>query len=201
MPRSPSGVNALWGPRHGGANQKVIEMLEAIDEEGLNAAQQFVDRAKEQRRHVAAHGLRTSRLQATTTRAPEGRSRSTRERRARPARRELSKLLEIAVDLERIALVGRLLRLASSLYPNIDFYSGVIFKGDRHPDQHVHGPVRDGPTAGVGSPSGSSSTPRARRSGARGRSTPVRRRGPTSDGAPLDRRASQPHPPRNRRSE
>ena len=39
-----SGINALWGPRHGGANQEVVEMLEQIAEEGLTA-QQFVDGA------------------------------------------------------------------------------------------------------------------------------------------------------------
>jgi citrate synthase len=41
-----AGISALWGPRHGGANQQVIQMLEAIDQEGLSA-QQFVDRAKD----------------------------------------------------------------------------------------------------------------------------------------------------------
>ena len=40
-----AGISALWGPRHGGANQEVIEMLESIAEEGLTA-KQFVERAK-----------------------------------------------------------------------------------------------------------------------------------------------------------
>ena len=57
-----AGINALWGPLHGGANQQVIEMLEQIRDEGMTG-RQFVERAKSKRRHLAADGLRAPRLQ------------------------------------------------------------------------------------------------------------------------------------------
>src|SRR3990172_12472755 len=41
----PAGINALWGPRHGGANQEVIEMLQTIAAEGISG-REFVERAK-----------------------------------------------------------------------------------------------------------------------------------------------------------
>ncbi len=57
-----AGINALWGPRHGGANQEVIEMLQQIDGEGMTAKR--VRRARQEPgRHLAPDGLRPPRLQ------------------------------------------------------------------------------------------------------------------------------------------
>jgi citrate synthase len=118
-----AGISALWGPRHGGANQEVISMLETIESEGLSA-QQFVDRAKDKDD--------TSRLMGFGHRVYK--NHDPRARIIRQAASDVldrlgvtSRLLEIGVDLERIALEDDYF-VERKLYPNVDFYSGVIFK-------------------------------------------------------------------------
>jgi citrate synthase len=118
-----AGIDALWGPRHGGANQEVIEMLEAIAEEGLTA-KQFVDRAKSKDD--------TSRLMGFGHRVY--RNYDPRAKVIKKVASDVlgklgvtSKLLEIAMDLERIALEDDYF-IKRRLYPNVDFYSGIIFK-------------------------------------------------------------------------
>jgi citrate synthase len=118
-----AGIAALWGPRHGGANQQVIQMLEAIDQEGLSA-QQFVDRAKDRDD--------TSRLVGFGHRVYK--NYDPRARIIRKAASDVlnrlgvqSNLLEIAVKLEEIALADDYF-VERKLYPNVDFYSGVILK-------------------------------------------------------------------------
>jgi len=118
-----AGIAALWGPRHGGANQEVVEMLEAIADEGLTA-QQFVERAKSKDD--------TSRLMGFGHRVY--RNYDPRAKVIKKAATDVltklgvtSKLLEIAMDLERIALEDEYF-VKRRLYPNVDFYSGVIFK-------------------------------------------------------------------------
>ena len=118
-----SGIHALWGPRHGGANQAVIEMLEAIAEEGLTA-RQFVDRAKD--------SDDTSRLMGFGHRVYRNFDpRAKIIKQAADAVLENlgvnQKLLEIAVELEQIALKDDYF-ITRRLYPNVDFYSGIIFK-------------------------------------------------------------------------
>jgi len=118
-----AGIQALWGPRHGGANQSVIEMLEAIADEGLTA-RQFVDRAKDRDD--------TSRLMGFGHRVY--RNFDPRARIIKQAADDVlealgvnTRLLEIAVELEQIALSDDYF-IKRRLYPNVDFYSGIIFK-------------------------------------------------------------------------
>jgi citrate synthase len=118
-----AGIAALWGPRHGGANQEVIEMLDDIANEGLNA-KQFVERAKSKDD--------TSRLMGFGHRVY--RNYDPRAKVIKKAATDVleklgvnSKLLEIAMDLERIALEDDYF-IKRRLYPNVDFYSGIIFK-------------------------------------------------------------------------
>jgi citrate synthase len=116
------GINALWGPRHGGANQEVIEMLQAIAEEGITA-RDFVDRAKSRDD--------TSRLMGFGHRVYKN-----FDPRAKIIKKACfdvlerlgvkSRLLEIAVDLEELALKDDYF-VERKLYPNVDFYSGVIY--------------------------------------------------------------------------
>jgi len=118
-----AGISALWGPRHGGANQEVIEMLEAIDHEGITA-RQFVDRAK---KHDD-----TSRLNGFGHRVYKNydpRARIIKKSAADVLERlgVTNRLLEIAVELEQIALSDEYF-IKRKLYPNVDFYSGVIYK-------------------------------------------------------------------------
>ncbi len=117
-----AGINALWGPRHGGANQEVIHMLVAIRDEGMTA-RQFVERAKSKDD--------TSRLMGFGHRVY--RNYDPRARVIKKACHDVlgrlgvhSKLLEIAVELEEIALSDEYF-IERKLYPNVDFYSGIIY--------------------------------------------------------------------------
>jgi citrate synthase len=117
-----SGIKALWGPLHGGANQQVIQMLAAICDEGMTA-RQFVEAAKSQDD--------TSRLMGFGHRVYKN-----YDPRAKIIKKGCddvlakmgvhSKLLEIAKDLEEIALKDDYF-IERKLYPNVDFYSGVIY--------------------------------------------------------------------------
>src|SRR5262249_29740436 len=118
-----AGISALWGPLHGGANQEVIEMLERIErEEG--SAERFLARAKDKND--------TTRLMGFGHRVYE--SYDPRAAILKQACREVlekvgvsSRLLEIAMQLEQIALKDEYF-VSRKLYPNVDFYSGVIYK-------------------------------------------------------------------------
>jgi citrate synthase len=117
-----AGINALWGPLHGGANQGVIEMLASIRDEGMTA-RQFVERAK--------RGDPTARLMGFGH--PVYRNFDPRMRIIKKTCFDVleklgvhSKLLEIAVELEEIALKDDYF-VERKLYPNVDYYSGVIY--------------------------------------------------------------------------
>ncbi|HBZ70861.1 MAG TPA: citrate (Si)-synthase [Deltaproteobacteria bacterium] len=117
-----AGINALWGPLHGGANQAVIEMLERIRDEGMSA-RQFVDRAKDKND--------TARLMGFGHRVYK--NFDPRMKIIKKACDEVltklgvnNKLLEIAKELEEIALKDDYF-IERKLYPNVDFYSGVIY--------------------------------------------------------------------------
>ena len=115
-------INALWGPLHGGANQAVIEMLAEIRDEGMTG-RQFVDRAKSKDD--------TSRLMGFGHRVYKN-----FDPRAKIIKKACfdvlnklgvhSRMLEIAVELEEIALKDEYF-VERKLYPNVDFYSGVIY--------------------------------------------------------------------------
>ena len=117
-----AGINSLWGPLHGGANQQVIEMLAAIRDEGMTG-REFVERAKS--------NDDTSRLMGFGHRVYKN-----FDPRAKIIKKACfdvlnklgvhSRLLEIAVELEEIALKDDYF-VERSLYPNVDFYSGVIY--------------------------------------------------------------------------
>ena len=115
-------INALWGPLHGGANQAVIEMLEAIHEEGVSA-RDYLERAKS--------GDESARLMGSGHRVYKN-----HDPRAKVIKRACddvlermgihSPLLEIAKELEEITLKDDYF-VERKLYPNVDFYSGVIY--------------------------------------------------------------------------
>jgi citrate synthase len=117
-----AGINALWGSRHGGANQEVIHMLATIRDEGLSATE-FVERAKtrDDTSRLVGFGHRVYRNfdpRATII-----------KKACYDVLGKLgvhSKLLEIAVELEDLALKDDYF-IERKLYPNVDFYSGVIY--------------------------------------------------------------------------
>ena len=118
-----AGIGALWGPLHGGANQQVLEMLEQIEREDGNA-DRFVARAKDKND--------TTRLMGFGHRVYKNydpRAKVLRETCDRLVNKldVSSKLLDIARRLEEVALSDEYF-ISRKLYPNVDFYSGVIYK-------------------------------------------------------------------------
>ena len=118
-----SGISALWGPLHGGANQEVIEMLEAIKNDGGDV-QKYVDMAKDK-----ASGFRLFGFGHRVYKNFDPRAKIIKK----AADDVLSKLgindpvLEIAQKLEKAALEDPYF-VSRKLYPNVDFYSGIIYR-------------------------------------------------------------------------
>ncbi len=118
-----AGVGALWGPLHGGANQQVIEMLEAIEAEGGDA-QKFVNRAKDKKDNSRLMGFGHRVYKNYDPRA-KILKKSCDEVLAKLGVH--SRQLELAKQLEEIALKDEYF-VSHKLYPNVDFYSGIIYK-------------------------------------------------------------------------
>lgn len=117
-----AGIGALWGPLHGGANQEVIEMLEAIKADG--DTQKYIDMAKDK-----SSGFRLFGFGHRVYKNFDPRARIIKK----AADEVLSKLgvndpvLEIAKTLEKAALEDEYF-VSRKLYPNVDFYSGIIYR-------------------------------------------------------------------------
>ncbi|HEX9957789.1 MAG TPA: citrate synthase [Fibrella sp.] len=119
-----AGVNALWGPLHGGANQEVIEMLEEIKDGGGDVAK-YIDMAK----NAKTTGFRLFGFGHRVYKNFDPRARIIKK----AADDVLAKLgvndpvLEIAKGLEEAALNDPYF-VQRKLYPNVDFYSGIIYR-------------------------------------------------------------------------
>jgi len=118
-----AGISALWGPLHGGANQQVIEMLERIEADGGDV-QKFVDRAKDKKDNSRLMGFGHRVYKNYDPRAAILRKACTDVLERLGVR---SKQLDIAMRLEEIALADDYF-VSHKLYPNVDFYSGIIYK-------------------------------------------------------------------------
>jgi citrate synthase len=118
-----AGIAALWGPLHGGANQQVIEMLERIEAEGGDV-ETFVNAAKDKTQNSRLMGFGHRVYKNYDPRAAILRKACTDvlERLGVHSRQ-----LEIAMTLEEIALKDEYF-ISHKLYPNVDFYSGIIYK-------------------------------------------------------------------------
>ncbi len=116
-----AGVCALWGPRHGGANVAVIEQLERIHRSGIKVGD-LIERVKQKKERLFGfgHGV----YKSYDPRAEILRDHATRV--WRNATRS-DPLLEIAKELEEIALEDDYF-VSRNLYPNVDFYSGLLLR-------------------------------------------------------------------------
>jgi citrate synthase len=118
-----AGICALWGPLHGGANQEVIEMLENIQREGGNVAK-YVELAKKKDSGFKLMGFGHRVYKNYDPRAKIIKA---------AADRVLTKIgvkdpaLDIAKQLEEAALKDDYF-VERKLYPNVDFYSGIIYR-------------------------------------------------------------------------
>ncbi|TGE28715.1 citrate synthase [Hymenobacter metallicola] len=119
-----AGINALWGPLHGGANQEVIEMLEEIQKDGGNT-QKWVDKAKDPNDSFRLMGFGHRVYKNFDPRATIIKKAADEVLTALGL--EDSPLLKIAKELEQAALTDEYF-IKRKLYPNVDFYSGIIYK-------------------------------------------------------------------------
>ncbi len=118
-----AGVNALFGPLHGGANQAVLEMLQQIQSEGGDV-DAFVRRAKAKEPGVRLMGFGHRVYKSYDPRAAivKKAAGDILQRLDRP-----DPLLEIAMRLEEVALADDYFA-ERRLYPNVDFYTGLIYR-------------------------------------------------------------------------
>jgi citrate synthase len=118
-----AGICALWGPRHGGANQMVLEMLAEIQAEGGNV-KNFIAKAKDKNSNVKLMGFGHRVYKNFDPRAKIIKGHCDRVL----AKMGVSDpLLDIAKHLEEAALQDSYF-IERKLYPNVDFYSGIIYK-------------------------------------------------------------------------
>ncbi|MEH1057465.1 citrate synthase [Micromonospora sp. CPCC 206171] len=118
-----AGVNALFGPLHGGANQAVLEMLEKIKADGGDV-RSFVRKVKDKQDGVKLMGFGHRVYKNYDPRAAivKKAAQDVLGRMAKP-----DPMLDIAVELEEIALADDFF-VTRKLYPNVDFYTGLIYK-------------------------------------------------------------------------
>jgi len=118
-----AGINALWGPLHGGANQAVIEMLESIKEDGGDT-QKWMDKAKDKDDPFRLMGFGHRVYKNFDPRA------KILKNAADDVLNALGiddPILDIAKGLEEVALKDDYF-IERKLYPNVDFYSGIIYR-------------------------------------------------------------------------
>jgi len=114
-------VSALWGPLHGGANMAVINMLNEIHSSGDDGSQ-FIQSAKEGKSRLMGFGHRVYRNYD-----PRAKILKSACDQALEALGVESPILDIARNLEKSALQDEYF-IARKLYPNVDFYSGIILQ-------------------------------------------------------------------------
>ncbi|MFP3984296.1 MAG: citrate synthase [Desulfurivibrionaceae bacterium] len=119
-----AGISALWGPLHGGANQAVIEMLEEIYREGGNY-KKYIDKAKnpEDPFRLVGFGHRVYKTVDPRCRIIK----ETCDKVLAALGRESDPLLDIAREIEEVVLRDEYF-IERNLYPNVDFYSGIIYR-------------------------------------------------------------------------
>ena len=117
-----SGIAALWGPSHGGANEAVLQMLEEIGT--ADAIPKFLARVKDRNEHTRLMGFGHRVYKNFDPRAKI--IREACHQVLENLGRSDNPLFELALRLEEIALKDEYF-LSRKLYPNVDFYSGVIY--------------------------------------------------------------------------
>ena len=120
-----AGIAALWGPAHGGANEAVLNMLDEIGDESEENIQRFIDRAKDKDDPFKLMGFGHRVYRNFDPRAKVMKE-TCDEVLAELGMADDPKL-RIAKRLEQIALEDEYF-IERKLYPNVDFYSGIILK-------------------------------------------------------------------------
>jgi citrate synthase len=118
-----AGICALWGPLHGGANQEVVEMLTDIQKKGLNA-KEFIAQVKDKKTGIRLMGFGHRVYKNFDPRAKIIKKACDDVLRQMGIR---DPMLDLAKDLEEAALSDPYF-IERKLYPNVDFYSGIIYR-------------------------------------------------------------------------
>src|SRR5712672_1307786 len=118
-----AGIASLWGPSHGGANEAVINMLNEIG--GKQNIPGFLSRVKDKQDHTRLMGFGHRVYKNYDPRAKV--MRQTCHEVLTSLGIEHDPLLELAMEMEQIALKDDYF-ISKKLYPNVDFYSGIIFR-------------------------------------------------------------------------
>jgi citrate synthase len=118
-----SGIASLWGPAHGGANEAVLKMLEEIGDESHIGP--YIKRVKDKGDHSVLYGFGHRVYKSYDPRA------KLIQKTCHEVLDELdlrdNKLFKLAMALEKIALEDEYF-VTRKLYPNVDFYSGIVYK-------------------------------------------------------------------------
>ena len=112
-------ATALYGPRHGGANEAVLKMLKEIG--SVENIPQFVDDVKNKRKMLMGFGHRVYKNYDPRAKIVKQVSDDVFSIVGKEP------LIDVAIELERIALTDEYF-ISRKLYPNVDFYSGCIYK-------------------------------------------------------------------------
>ena len=124
-----AGIDALWGPLHGGANQRVIEMLRMIVEDPDASAKSVIRRAKDPNDPFRLMGFGH---RVYKNYDPRARVLRTYADEVLGSMGITDPLLDVAKELEQAALDDPYFA-DRKLYPNVDFYSGLIFRALKFP--------------------------------------------------------------------
>jgi citrate synthase len=116
-----SGIAALWGPAHGGANEAALNMLEEIGD--ISRVKEYVQGVKDKKYRLMGFGHRV--YKNMDPRASV--MRQTCYEVLKELKLENDKLFALAMELERVALSDPYF-IERKLYPNVDFYSGIVLR-------------------------------------------------------------------------
>ncbi|HEX5364670.1 MAG TPA: citrate synthase [Gallionella sp.] len=116
-----SGIAALWGPAHGGANEAALKMLEEIGD--VSRVAEYVQGVKDKKYRLMGFGHRVYKNMDPRAKV----MRQTCYEVLKELKLENNKLFELAMELERTALSDPYF-IERRLYPNVDFYSGIVLR-------------------------------------------------------------------------
>ncbi|RYE06626.1 MAG: citrate synthase [Rickettsiaceae bacterium] len=126
-----AGIASLWGPAHGGANEAVINMLREIG--SIERIPEYIAKAKDKNSNFRLMGFGHRVYKNYDPRAAVLKE-TCKEVLAELGQLQNNPLMQIAIELEKIALNDQYF-IERKLYPNVDFYSGIIYQAMNIPPQ------------------------------------------------------------------